>query len=50
MNIRLGLGLFAAGLVGLVSVALQPQDAEAVPAFARQYNVSCSLCHAPPRG
>lgn len=24
-----------------------PQDAEAIPAFARKYKVSCSLCHAP---
>jgi len=30
--------------VGLVAV---PEEAGAIPAFARKYNVSCSLCHAP---
>jgi len=33
--------------VVLLLVALPPRDAEAIPAFARKYNVSCSLCHSP---
>ena len=26
---------------------LAPLDAEAIPAFARKYKVSCTTCHAP---
>ena len=33
-------GLLAASLIGIV-----PRDVEAIPAFARKYRVSCSLCH-----
>lgn len=33
--------------VALLLVAAPPRDAEAIPAFARKYNVSCSLCHSP---
>jgi hypothetical protein len=44
---KLGLGAVAAGVVAVLLVATPPRDAEAIPAFARQYNVTCSLCHAP---
>lgn len=40
---RCALALAAAALV----LALTPADAAAIPAFARKYGVSCSLCHAP---
>lgn len=33
----------ALGLAGV----LQPRDAEAIPAWARQYNADCGLCHYP---
>lgn len=29
------------------ALLLAPSQGEAIPAFARKYNVSCSLCHAP---
>jgi len=32
----------------LGALALPTGDAEAIPAFARKYGVSCSLCHQPP--
>jgi hypothetical protein len=35
------------GLVTLMLVAAPLGRAEAIPAFARKYGVSCSLCHAP---
>jgi hypothetical protein len=43
----LTLAASAAALTVLLVLASPPRDAEAIPAFARQYNVSCSLCHAP---
>jgi hypothetical protein len=37
-----------AGLVlALVLLTLAPQPADAIPAFARKYKISCSACHAP---
>ena len=44
---KLGLGALAAGLVAVLLLAIPPRDAEAIPAFARKYGVTCSLCHAP---
>ena len=45
---RIGLiGLTSAVLVAGLLVALPPREAGAIPAFARKYNVSCSLCHSP---
>ncbi|NIP81183.1 MAG: hypothetical protein GWM90_18980, partial [Gemmatimonadetes bacterium] len=41
------IGACAAGVAGLLLVLLPSGDAEAIPAFARKYNVSCSLCHNP---
>jgi hypothetical protein len=41
------IGWMSAGLVLVVLVALPAGEAEAVPAFARKYNVSCALCHNP---
>ena len=37
----------ATALLGLVACALLPTSAEAIPAFARKYQFSCSTCHAP---
>lgn len=34
-------------LVALGIVPMVPVNAEAIPAFARKYNVSCNLCHSP---
>ena len=34
-------------LVLAVSWFVQPDDAEAIPAFGRKYRMSCSTCHAP---
>ena len=33
------------GLIAIVLTGTLPQDADAIPAFARKYRVSCSLCH-----
>jgi hypothetical protein len=33
--------------VAVLLLAVPPREAEAIPAFARKYNVSCSLCHGP---
>lgn len=33
--------------MALVVFAVPPSEADAIPAFARKYNVSCALCHAP---
>jgi hypothetical protein len=38
-------GMIGVGLVLLFAVTAA--DAEAIPAFARKYHVSCSLCHGP---
>jgi hypothetical protein len=43
INIR---GLAASLLIGLASLLLFPASASAIPAFARQYGISCSTCHA----
>jgi len=41
---------FSTLLHGLVLFAWIPQEAGAVPAFARKYNVNCNVCHTrPPR-
>jgi hypothetical protein len=32
---------------GLIALMLVPQSLTAIPAFARRYRVSCSLCHSP---
>ena len=34
-----------AGYVAAVLIAAHPHAAEAIPAFARKYGVSCSMCH-----
>ncbi|UCF63560.1 MAG: hypothetical protein JSW33_13495 [bacterium] len=34
-------------IVTILFIALFPEDAEAIPAFARKYKVSCTTCHAP---
>jgi hypothetical protein len=39
-------GLAASLLIGLASLLLFPAPASAIPAFARQYGISCSTCHA----
>jgi hypothetical protein len=39
--------LLGGGAVLLALIGLPARDAEAIPAFARKYNVSCSLCHNP---
>ena len=39
--VKLSVIMFAAATLVI------PQSAEAIPAFARKYNVSCSMCHAP---
>jgi hypothetical protein len=41
------LGGLAAAVTGALLLALPPKDANAIPAFARKFNVSCSLCHNP---
>jgi hypothetical protein len=41
---------FAALLAGIVAAALYPAPAEAIPAFARKHNLTCTACHTkPPR-
>ena len=42
-NIR---GLAASLLIGIASLLLFPPSASAIPAFARQYGISCATCHA----
>lgn len=45
---NLVLATLSAAVVAGVAVLLVPaEDAEAIPAFARKYDVSCSLCHNP---
>jgi len=34
-------------LTMILGVLSSPQEAEAIPAFARKYNMSCTTCHAP---
>lgn len=41
------LGLTSGAMVVALLLAMPPRDAEAIPAFARKYDVSCSLCHTP---
>ena len=43
---RILLGLFA-GLAFLLTIPLTPKQALAIPAFARKYNLPCSVCHVP---
>ena len=43
INIR---GLAASLLIGFASFLLFPASASAIPAFARQYGISCATCHA----
>lgn len=38
--------VLAAGLAAVVATLL-PTDAQAIPAFARRYKLSCTTCHAP---
>jgi hypothetical protein len=35
-------------IAALAALLALPRTAEPIPAFAREYGVSCSLCHAPP--
>jgi hypothetical protein len=44
MNVRSAVAAALLAAAGLVSL---PAAASAIPAFARKYGVSCSLCHAP---
>lgn len=44
---RVFMGLTALVVVGVGFLASPSGEAEAIPAFARQYGVTCSLCHAP---
>jgi hypothetical protein len=44
---RVLFGLASAATIAVLLLAVPPRDAEAIPAFARQYNVSCALCHNP---
>ena len=44
---QMSMGLAAITVVGVAFLASPSGEAEAIPAFARQYGVSCSLCHAP---
>lgn len=44
---RLLLRAASAGIAALVALSFVPADAHAIPAFARKYRVSCSMCHAP---
>jgi hypothetical protein len=37
--------LVVAGLLAASLISIVPRDAEAIPAFARKYRVTCSLCH-----
>ena len=37
----------AAAALRLVAAAALPPEAGAIPVFARRYNQSCNLCHAP---
>jgi hypothetical protein len=37
----------AAVLIAAAALLLVPAHADAIPAFARKYNVSCNLCHSP---
>jgi len=34
-------------IVSFLTLSLFPVDAEAIPAFARRYKISCTTCHAP---
>lgn len=43
----LSVAILFAGLVALIALAAPPREAAAIPAFARTYGVTCSLCHAP---
>lgn len=40
-----GTSLVFSGVLGFMMVA--PQEAQAIPAFARKYNVACNTCHVP---
>lgn len=44
---KLIFGLVAGVTVVALLLAVPPREAEAIPAFARKYDVSCSLCHSP---
>ena len=44
---RVFMGVSAAAVAGVTFLASPSSEAEAIPAFARKYGVSCSLCHAP---
>lgn len=44
------LAAFAILLAGIVTVTLYPASADAIPAFARKHNLTCTACHTkPPR-
>lgn len=43
---RILIGLLA-GFILLLSIPLTPKQALAIPAFARKYNLPCSVCHVP---
>jgi hypothetical protein len=46
MNRHRRLALLVLAAIALLAVA-SARDAEAIPAFARKYQISCSTCHAP---
>ena len=37
----------ASVLLAILLIPLAPRTADAIPAFARKYRVTCALCHAP---
>jgi hypothetical protein len=41
------LALVMAAMAFTIVTFLKPKDADAIPAFARRYKISCSTCHAP---
>lgn len=44
-NVKSAIMVLAAAVIA--ASALMPEDAEAIPAFARKYRMSCTTCHAP---
>jgi hypothetical protein len=46
---RLSAGLTASGILATITLSLfMPDQAQAIPAFARKYNVNCTTCHTAP--
>ena len=47
---RLSIAVVAGGVLaaGILSLLAMPDQAHAIPAFARKYNVNCTVCHTAP--